>query len=57
MSRFKNIQDVERRIRKLPGSTDRETDSIDRNTGLQNFKFSLTAIQAQKELGFQIYFF
>ena len=57
MSRFKNIQDVERRIRKLPGSIDREKDSTDRNTGLQNFKFSPTTIQAQKELGFQIYFF
>ena len=56
-SRFKNMQDAERRIRKLPGSTDRETDSTDQNTSLQNFKFNPTAIQAQKGLEFQIYFF
>ena len=48
-SRFKNIQAAKRRVQKLPGSTDQNTD-------LQNFKFGSTTIQAQKGLGFQIYF-
>ena len=45
------------RCRNLPDSINRRTSSTDRNTGLQNFKFNPTAVQAQKGLGFQIYFF
>ena len=52
-----NIQVVERRIQNLPGSTDRKIGLTDRNTSLQNFKFGLIAVQAQKGLRFQIYFF
>ena len=37
--------------------TDRETGSINQNTYLQNFKFGPTVVQAQKGLGYQIYYF
>ena len=46
---IKNIQAAESRVQKLHGLTDR-------NMGLQNFKFGPIAVQAQKGLGFQIYF-
>ena len=54
---LKVIQAIERRFQNLPGSIDRKTSSTDWNTYLQNFKFGLIAIQVQKGLGFQIYFF
>ena len=37
--------------------TDWETGLINQNTYLQNFKFGPTVVQAQKGLGYQIYYF
>ena len=46
-----------KKVSKSTWLIDRKTGSTDRNTGLQNFKFGPTVVQAQKGLGSQIYFF
>ena len=55
-SKYKNKEAAGSRIRNMPGSTDREECSTNRDTDLQNLIKSQQLIKPTKWLGFQIYF-